>query len=195
MNAEEYRLLQYNAFHGHGGTTELEVVAAVSWMLFGMFFYGRVVEPRRKSVLLQFAVLIVPQILLFLSPHLWMVVYPLTVATIVLFGRPHPPRVEKKLVPFITAARAAIMVMCTLGILAVDFLPFPRRFAKTETFGVSLMDVGVGCVVVSMGLTTANRWGEGSVFRAMRSTLPLLILGLIRVLMVKSLDYHVHSKK
>jgi len=44
--------------------------------------------------------------------------------------------------------------MTCLCILAVDFRIFPRRFAKTETFGVSLMDIGVGIYIVSSALTS-----------------------------------------
>lgn len=95
------------------------------------------------------------------------------------------------------------MVATCLGILAVDFRLFPRRFAKVETWGTSLMDIGVGSFVYSAGVVGARsvlkERAEGRstaltqrLFQSFRHSLPLLVLGLIRLLSVKGLDYAEH---
>lgn len=100
---------------------------------------------------------------------------------------------------FVTVYRSAMMVLTITAILAVDFPVFPRRFAKAETWGTSLMDLGVGSFVFSMGLVTARQtilfptrpWKQ-DVKRSLSSSANLLVLGFIRLALVKSMDYHEH---
>lgn len=104
---------------------------------------------------------------------------------------------------FITAYRAQMMVITNLAILAVDFHIFPRRFAKVETWGTSLMDLGVGLFVFSMGLANSRAVIKkklaakkesylGLVAGNTLKALPVLALGLIRLASVKSLEYQEH---
>lgn len=95
-----------------------------------------------------------------------------------------------------------IIVTCMV-ILAVDFRTFPRRFAKVENWGTSLMDMGVGSFVFSAGLVSARPILKLSIagaqqplisllYASMRSSAPLLVLGFIRLYSVKGLDYAEH---
>ncbi|KAI5453140.1 Glucosaminyl phosphatidylinositol (GlcN-PI) nositol acylation protein [Naganishia albida] len=91
--------------------------------------------------------------------------------------------------PFLTTWRAHMMLMTTIAILAVDFPLFPREFGKTEDRGTSLMDVGVGSFVFSQGLASAM---SSEPARTARKCAPVVVLGIVRVLMVKGVDYPEH---
>jgi hypothetical protein len=111
---------------------------------------------------------------------------------------------------YIMLFRACLTVLTCIAILAVDFPIFPRRFAKAETYGVALMDVGPGAFVVSSGLMLGLRLQRAAVAatahrdravaapdvgmqallaRAARSVGPLAALGVSRLVLTKAVDY------
>ncbi|GAA5954654.1 hypothetical protein JCM8115_004652 [Rhodotorula mucilaginosa] len=151
----------------------------------------------------------------------------------------HPHRISSSsrlfVQPFVTSYRAIMMVMTVLCILAVDFPAFPREFAKAETWGTSLMDLGVGSFVFSLGLVsalpllrqslslppppphlTADSFNppppvstrrndpnaadvspslgsyRNTISTSVRKSLPVIALGMIRVIMVKGVEYPEH---
>ncbi|VDP17273.1 unnamed protein product [Soboliphyme baturini] len=89
---------------------------------------------------------------------------------------------------------AFMIVSICICILAVDFKLFPRRLAKTESFGFSLMDVGVGIIIFMTGVVShAARGVTESLRFESRSIVPLLVMGASRQAMVSLLNYPVHQ--
>ena len=105
--------------------------------------------------------------------------------------------------PYLTLVRTFVNIFTAIAILAVDFHIFPRRLAKAETFGSGLMDVGVGAFMMAHGVTSPEaREQKGSglvsngytkmVMTTAKSVLPLLVLGLVRTLLLKTTGYQEH---
>ena len=105
--------------------------------------------------------------------------------------------------PYLSAYRATMTLTTAVAILACDFPAFPRRLGKTETFGVSLMDVGAGSFVLANALVSrreggrASRWSgapRGAVSEARRvakQVVPLALLAAVRALSTAATGYHV----
>ena len=106
--------------------------------------------------------------------------------------------------PFITTYRGAMLIITCICILAVDFEVFPRRFAKVENWGTSLMDLGVGSFVFGAGVISARQQLKDEQQDIRRSTfiqrfndslrhsLPLLGLGFLRLYSIKASNYQEH---
>ncbi|AWP00419.1 putative phosphatidylinositol-glycan biosynthesis class W protein [Scophthalmus maximus] len=102
-------------------------------------------------------------------------------------------------VPFVTVFRVLVNVKTAISILAVDFSVFPRRYAKTETYGTGVMDFGVGAYVFANALVCpeARRKNiSGSkmnhIKKQLLSVWPLVVLGMVRLVSVKMTDYQEH---
>jgi glucosaminylphosphatidylinositol acyltransferase len=101
-----------------------------------------------------------------------------------------------------TFLNVIIVLMTIFSILAVDFHVFPRHLAKRETFGHSLMDLGVGLFVFKSGFLSRTSRNiidpnqPSNFFHhftlALSSSSPLLVLGIFRFLLVKYFNYQEH---
>ncbi|XP_029467520.1 phosphatidylinositol-glycan biosynthesis class W protein [Rhinatrema bivittatum] len=107
---------------------------------------------------------------------------------------------DSKSLPSVTSLRVFTNLLTTISILAVDFPLFPRRYAKTETYGTGVMDFGVGAFIFANALVSPEaRQRHGLlmskfpiVARQLLSVWPLIFLGLGRLISVKAIGYHEH---
>ncbi|KNZ57310.1 hypothetical protein VP01_218g8 [Puccinia sorghi] len=109
--------------------------------------------------------------------------------------------------PFLTVYRAQLVLLTALSILAVDFTIFPRKFAKTESWGISLvilLSTPVlfffpfflwtpvdGCRRRLIRLLSGHRRRPSHLKTAARDAWRT-VLGLVRILFVKGVDYPEH---
>jgi phosphatidylinositol glycan class W len=96
---------------------------------------------------------------------------------------------------FLTSYRSSVLYLTFIAILAVDFHVFPRRFAKTEKEGYGLMDLGASSFVTAAGLVSPRAKNDNSKILTMKAfwrMLPLVGMGLLRLVTTKGLEYQEH---
>jgi phosphatidylinositol glycan class W len=98
-------------------------------------------------------------------------------------------------------------MLTAVGILGVDFKIFPRENAKTENFGLSAMDLGVGLYIVchSMKLIRNSEFQQDDsiltnlkkfpykFWSTLKSCSFLILIGLARLWSVKATNYVEHD--
>lgn len=219
---EGYRLEQEAFVSNHGGTTSQEVIFTLLPNVCGVLLTATTLGVLRRythrnvKVVIEFVLIVIPTILCctVLSEHIGTVcilMISISALNIMLLGSKgvHISNLDMRPVsgkrPFITNFRALTNIITAICILAVDFRVFPRKFAKTEVFGYSLMDTGVGLFVLANALV-APEARDFSAYRqagfqetlmkniknCFRSCLPLLVLGLGRFVAVEYTGYQKH---
>ncbi|XP_056413659.1 phosphatidylinositol-glycan biosynthesis class W protein isoform X2 [Hyla sarda] len=182
---------------------------------------GKVVYSWKYCLVLDFFLLVLPQVLscTILSDYLCLVVVCVSVMCTLGFYMIYNNRIfykntyllnvfqcflnttiEEQNVPSVTNFRVFMNLLTAICILAVDFPIFPRRYAKTETYGTGIMDLGVGCFTFANGLISPEARSQNkektSTFHTVEKQIfavwPLIFLGLGRLISVKAVDYHEH---
>lgn len=100
---------------------------------------------------------------------------------------------------FLTVHRAAVYIQTAIAILAVDFPIFPRRYCKTEQNGYGWMDLGAASFVIIAGWSSSSSDSSSvtapfvdSIKKAAIKCTPLLLLGIIRLITIKGVEYQEH---
>lgn len=222
VSKEQYRFEQEAFVSNHGGTTPQDILFTLLPNVCGILLATTTLGVLRKYVhrnvriVIEFILTVVPTVLCctVLSEHIGsicIVMIAISVLNIMLLASRGTnvidfamrPVTGKR--PFITNFRALTNIITAICILAVDFRIFPRKFAKTEVFGYSLMDTGVGLFILSNALV-APETRDFSIHRqagfqeiltkniksCFRSCVPLLVLGLGRFVTVEYMGYQKH---
>lgn len=186
--------------------------------------YGRPLQSTSRHFLLDFTVLVVPPLLActVLAPILPLVILGMTAFCAILVAKIYTKRTNYVRLPFgqilsdflstnlvsdhipsVTVFRVYINVLTSICILAVDFPQYPRRYAKTETYGTGVMDFGVGAFIFANAVVCPEvRQKSGTpeshlshLARQFFAVWPLLLLGFARLLSVKGIEYAEHTSE
>ncbi|KAG8451116.1 hypothetical protein GDO86_003399 [Hymenochirus boettgeri] len=109
-------------------------------------------------------------------------------------------QVRDEIVPAVTNLRVFLNILTAISILAVDFKVFPRRYAKTETYGTGVMDLGVGGFVFANAIVSPEAKTNQDMLQSkipnfkkqLLSVWPLILFGFGRLISVKAADYQEH---
>lgn len=196
----------------HNGTTLFETGSVVI-NICASYFLCQIIKSRLSLVpwqnqsifnyLLEFMILIVPMTLVstVMSNYSSIFHYVLWLTALIVYmsdrNNKHSSVVKRPTdsvrSQLIEIFRGQIFLVTCLCILAVDFTIFPRRFAKTEDFGYSGMDLGVGLFALAHGMVSTqarnkpNRWKDFFL-----ENIILFALGLVRLVLIKSVNYVEH---
>jgi len=201
----EYQAEHTRFVSGHNGSDPMEILlvgAPVHCSQLLLIGLGQLLGLDYSSIpgsVLEWAVLVVPTLLSLTAwapatPQVAATLFTLALVTILMAATRTRAGASLTLgvrSSFVTNHRALMIVFTTVGILAVDFPVFPRKFAKTETFGYGWMDLGVGSFAFVNGLVSPEaRKVQHSLKKNLSGCTPLVVLGLIRLVCVTCLGYH-----
>ena len=200
---------------GHSGGTIHEILLLCMIIPAGLRFYYALLpyidlghtNTDIKMILLEFATLIFPMLLVQTS-LMGSIGQAMVLTGMLLLASILSPRSqsnierkidsinnERKRPMFLSIHRSSVYLLTTIAILAVDFPLFPRKYCKTETSGYGWMDLGAASFVIIAGWTSSlsSCGSHGSMGqRVVKKCTPLILLGVIRLLTNKGLEYQEH---
>lgn len=215
MDPTAYRVFHESFMRNNNGTSPEDVFITIIPTVFTTFlttnliFVAQPLDTLTKCSI-EFILIIFSTILNFTVLHdrVWEIAFTLLFVTLTavakqMYHKTHIApfvRIPCQRPEYLTLLRAIINLLTAICILAVDFQCFPRILAKTETFGFALMDTGVGLYVFSNGIVAPEIYKEADDIRLNRkklkstlmASLPLIVLGVARFVVINELDYQQH---
>lgn len=207
MNATEYKKFHETFMQNNHGSTAFHTFMCISFTVQSSIYIS--IHPSLSTFsqyVYEYIILVLPMIF----AHTILAEYILTLNClmfIILLYQllPHLTNGLKKFgsknvfkndrIPLISSLRGLTYLITGLCILAVDFQDFPRYLAKTERYGYSLMDTGVGLFVIMSGIVHKDL-RKNSLKEIIKGNVKiitiLLFLGVGRFVSVKLLDYQEH---
>ena len=92
--------------------------------------------------------------------------------------------------------RSMINLWTLIAILAVDFKIFPRFHTKSEFYGLSLMDIGVGAIVVCSGIASGIKENKmnylTNLIVNLKQSLAFFLIGFVREVVTYLTNYQHH---
>ncbi|XP_061182182.1 phosphatidylinositol-glycan biosynthesis class W protein-like [Saccostrea echinata] len=211
-NKSSYKELKEQFVSGHQGSSAAEITLIYLGIACCVFLHNVCVPKWRNRWphgIVDFLVLVLPGLLsvtILNESKILIVVTLLFMAAVSFITQKESKTSNKSTVPFlqqefkqkldfVSNFRTFALICTSICILAVDFKVFPRRFCKAETFGTGLMDTGVGLFIVANGIVSPesrNKSNVSSLKSSVLSSVPLIIIGLGRVLSTKGVNYQEH---
>jgi phosphatidylinositol glycan class W len=194
---------------GHSGSSLHEILLMCTVIPVGLHLYCKLLPyaESKHKIFFEFGVLILPMMVVQTSllgavGNTMLLVSMMTVAYLLPAkfnaDQEKDPNIsnESKKPAFLSIHRSSVYLLTTIAILAVDFPIFPRKYCKTETCGYGWMDLGAASFVIIAGWTSSlsspGRSSHSVVKKAIKKCAPLLLLGVIRLLTNKGLEYQEH---
>ncbi|XP_062595806.1 phosphatidylinositol-glycan biosynthesis class W protein-like [Saccostrea cucullata] len=211
-NSSSYKEQKEQFVSGHQGSSAAEITLIYLGIACCVFLHN-VCVPKRSNQwphgIFDFLVLVLPGLLsvtILNESKILIAVTLLSLAAVSFLTQKQSRKNNKSIVPFlqqefskkldfVSNFRAFALICTSICILAVDFKVFPRRFCKAETFGTGLMDTGVGLFIVANGIVSPesrHKSNVSSLKSSVLSSIPLIVIGLGRVLSTKGVNYQEH---
>ena len=175
--------------------TSLYETGSIMINICSSYFLCQILKSQKSSFLFEYSILVIPMIfvctlLSSISSLFHFIIW--SIALLIYFTSKKDLSIKilssnnKSYSRILEIFRGQMLIVTCICILAVDFPIFPRRYAKTESYGYSGMDLGVGLFALSHGMVSCEaRNKQTNLKELFLENFLLLTLGLIRLISIK----------